>query len=86
MRYSINEIPEGTSLCGTASFDISCIKIDAVVLAVGNWKNQKTSRVHGKQAKSRMRRNETAYPIWMKFCMLVGIPTKSPVQILVRIG
>jgi len=32
---------EGTSLCRTASFDIYSIKIFAVVLVVGDLKNQK---------------------------------------------
>jgi len=34
--------------CATASFDIFCIKIGVVILAVNDWKNQKTSRMDGK--------------------------------------
>jgi len=37
MGYNINETLKGTFLCGTASFDVFCVKVDAVVLAVGNW-------------------------------------------------
>jgi len=80
MVYNTNETPKGTSLCGTTSFDVFCVKIGAVVLAVGNWKNQKTNRVDGKVVHAQ---KQNRLSIWMKFCMLVANPN---VQILVMIG
>jgi len=42
-----------TFLHETVYFDIFCIKIGAIMLAEGNWKNQeKTSGVHGKVVRS----------------------------------
>ena len=63
----------GTSLRGTASFDVFCVKIGARVSAVAFLKNQKNSRVT-RGAKSRMRRTESPKPNWIKFCLVVDIP------------
>jgi len=61
-------------LCGTASFDVFCVKIGARVSAVAFLKNQKNSRVTvPRGTKSRMRRTETSEPIWIKFCVMVDI-------------
>jgi len=57
--------PKGTSLRGTASCDVFYVKVGAGILAVGETKGC---------AKSRMGRNETPYPIRIKFCTVVGIP------------
>ena len=71
--WNINETPKDTSLRETASFDVFCVKIGAVVLVVGDWKNQKTtSGVDGKVAHAQ--KGTRFYLIWMKFCMLVAIP------------
>ena len=70
----VSRPPKGTSLRGTTSFDVFCVKIGARVSAVAFLKNpQKSSRVT-RGAKSRMRRTETPKPIWIKFCMVVDIP------------
>ena len=53
------------------------VKVGAGILAVGDWKNppknEKIAETKG-CAKSRMGRNETPYPIRIKFCTVVGIP------------
>jgi len=69
----VSRPPKGTSLRGTTSCDVFCVKIGARVSAVAFLKNQKSSRVT-RDAKSRMRRTETLKPIWIKFCVLVDIP------------
>jgi len=33
---------KGTSLCETAFSEVFCVRIGAGILAVGDWKNQKT--------------------------------------------
>ena len=69
--------PKSTSLRGTTSFDVFCVKIGARVSAVGFLKNPKKklpSHFLSRGAKSRMRRTETPKPIWIKFCMVVDIP------------
>ena len=75
LRFWFRNPQEGTSLRGTASFDVFCVKIGARVSAVAFLKNppQKSSRVT-RGAKSRMHRTETPKPIWIKFCMVVDIP------------
>ena len=64
-------------MCGFLAHPVVCVKIDAACLAVDVLKTpQKTAKstLAQRGAKSRMRRNETAHPIWIKFCLLVGIP------------
>ena len=73
----ISRPPKGTSLRGTASFDIFCVKIGARASAVAFLKNpQKVaeSLCAERGAKSRMRRTENPKPIWIKFSMVVDIP------------
>jgi len=42
---------------------------------IGDWKNQKNDKAETKGcAKSRIRRNETPHPIWIKFWCVLGIP------------
>ena len=53
---------KGTSLRGTASFDVFCVKIGARVSAV-EPPPQKKYLSHFRGAKSRMRRTETPKPI-----------------------
>jgi len=48
------------------SFGAFCVKINAGVLAVGDWKNQKKQK--------KISKNETPYPICIKFFMAVRIP------------
>ena len=68
LRFCFFRPPKGTSLCGTVSFDVFCVKICARVSAVAFLKNpQKTSRVT-------LRRTETPKPIWIQFCTMVDIP------------
>jgi len=63
-------------LAGTASFNVFSVTIRAGALAVGDLKNPKNSRVRVPTGREiAMRRNETLYPIWIKFCRVVGIPT-----------
>jgi len=67
---------KGTSLRGTASFNVFCIKICAGVLAVGDWKtpkNEQNSRVTLGCGKSRMRRNENPKPMWIECCRMTEI-------------
>ena len=68
--------PRGTSLRGTASFGVFCVKIGARVSAVAFHKDQKEYPSHfvPRGAKSLMRINETSKPIWIQFCMSVDIP------------
>ena len=70
--------PKGTSLRRTASCDEFCAKIGADVLSVHevDLKNPKIAELTlaSMCAKSPMRRNETPYLIWMKFCRMVDIP------------
>ena len=73
LRFWFRDPPKGTSLRETASFDVFCIKIGARVSAVAFLKKQKKPS-HFRGAKSRMRRTETPKPIWIKFCIVVGIP------------
>jgi len=68
-----------------------CIKIGVAVLVADVLKNtphgkKQPSQLWPRGAKSRMHKNETAYPIWMKFCMLVVIPKVINCAILVTIG
>jgi len=45
------------------------------VFAVGDWKyRKKIEKIADTCAESRMRRNETRYPFWMNFGVLVAIP------------
>ena len=44
-KILVSRPPKGTSLRGTASFDVFCVKIGARVSAVAFLKNQKSSRV-----------------------------------------
>ena len=37
---------KSTSLCGTTSFNILCVKISSGASAVGHWKNPKRSGVN----------------------------------------
>ena len=68
----VSRPPKCTSLRGTTSFGAFYVKIDVRVFAVTEkWK--KIADTKG-CAKSRIRRNETPYPIWMKFGILVAIP------------
>ena len=72
-------IPKGTSLRGTTSFDVFCVKIRARVSAVASQeplppKKKQPSQFVPRGAKSRMRRTETPKSIWIKFCMVVDIP------------
>jgi len=62
-QISVSRPPKGTSLRGTASFDVFCVKIGARVSAVAFLKDQKNSRVTLGGAKSRMCRTETPKPI-----------------------
>ena len=39
VKLSVRDPSKGTSLRGTASFDVFCVKVGAGVLAVGDWKN-----------------------------------------------
>jgi len=59
-----------TSLHGTTSIGVFYVK-----MAVGDWKNQKNEKIAETKgcAKSRMRRDETPYPICIKFGLMVGI-------------
>ena len=72
----VSRPPKGTSFRGTASFDVFCVKIGALVSAVAFLKNPQKQPSHfvPRGAKSRMHRNETPKPIWIKFCMVVDIP------------
>jgi len=63
--------PQKTHPC--ASFDVFCVKIGAVVLAVGDLEYWVPKNPAECTAESRMRRNKTTYPIWIKFFTLVGI-------------
>jgi len=69
--------PKGTSLRGTSSFHVFCVKIiGARVSAVAFLKNpppKKPSHFMPRGAKSCMRRTETPKPIWIKFCVVVDI-------------
>ena len=83
--------PKGTSLPGTTSFDVFCVKIRARVSAVAFLKNpsppkKEPSHFVPRGAKSRMRRTETPKSIWIKFCMVVDIPDVVTYTILVTIG
>jgi len=60
--------PKGTSLPGTASFYVFASKfVGASWLYLISWTTQK---LPSKQFGAR----KTPYPIWIKFCRLVGIP------------
>ena len=68
---------KGTSLCGTTSFDVFCVKIGARVSAVAFVKNpQKIAEslcAEGREITHAQNRNRLK-PIWIKFCMVVDIP------------
>ena len=51
--------PKGTSLCGTTSFDVFCVKIGARVLAVAFLKNQKkiAESLYGREITHAQNRN-----------------------------
>ena len=57
--------------------------------SIETWKNKKrwNNRVKKsmREVPSRMRGNKTAYPICMKLCKLVGVPTYLPMKILMSI-
>ena len=76
LKFWFRDPPKSTSLRGTASFDVFCVKIGARVSAVAFLKNQKKLPSHfvPRGAKSRMRRTETPKSIWIKFCTVVDIP------------
>jgi len=76
VKLSVRDPSKGTSLRGTASFDVFCVKVGAGVLAVGDWKNPKKptkNRDKGVRKIAHMCRNETPYPTCIKFCMVIGI-------------
>ena len=61
--------PKATSLPGTTSFDVFCVKINSVVYAAALLKNTKKANSHPKgTTKSRIWRAETPKPIAIKFC------------------
>jgi len=70
--------PKGTSLRGTASSDVFCVKIGARIPAVDFLKNptpEKSSRdTLSRGREITQRRTETPKPIWIKFDMVVDIP------------
>ena len=68
--------PKGTSLCGTVSFSIFFTKISAHVLAVAIGRTKEMKKLPRQKgcAWSCMHRNETPYPVYIKFCMVVGFP------------
>jgi len=53
-----------TSLCGTASFDVFCVKITVGASAVASLKNQKNEIIAEPE---RIRGEKTHGPIWSKF-------------------
>jgi len=72
----VSRPPKGTSLRGTASFYVFCVKIGARVSALAFLKNHKKLASHfvPRGAKSRICRTENPKPIWIKFCVVVDIP------------
>ena len=72
----VSRPPKGTSLRGTPSFDVFCVKIGARVSAVAFLKNPPPQKKIAESlcAEGRMRRTETPKPIWIKFCMVVDTP------------
>ena len=61
-------IRKGTSLRGTTSSDVFCLKIDSVASAVGRWKNpKKKPSKHLSCAVSRIRGKETPWRIGLNF-------------------
>ena len=74
--YRPRRPPKGTSLRGTASSDVFCVKIGARIPAFSRTPPQKkvAETLCPEGAKSRMRRTETPKPIWIKFGMVVDIP------------
>ena len=67
--------PKRTSLRGTTSFYVFCVKIGARVSAVAFLKNQKKQPslcAEGREITHAQ--NRTPKPIWINFCMVVDIP------------
>jgi len=56
-------------------FDVFCVNVGGGVLAVDERKNPKNGRINNSvRVVKHARYNDTPYPIWMKFCTVVGIP------------
>ena len=73
--YTCFATPKGTSLRGTASFDVFCVKIGARCLggSLSQEPKKYPSHLVPWGAKSRISRTETPKPISIKFCKVVDI-------------